>query len=118
MFATDGRISSAQALQAIRDVRIRRNRACHVWLAIFQALSTDVPAPVKVKSTARYVRLERKKVRRALRMLEDFGYIVCVTRPTQGTAGEYVLGPAVFRTGGRTAPVQAPETLPLFDEAA
>jgi hypothetical protein len=124
VLADDGRISSAQALLAIRDVRIRGSRAVLVWLAVYASLSTDTPAPLKVKRTARYLRLNRRRVREAFRLLAAHGYLRQVEAPSRGTAGLYVLGATGFgsamraRTGARPTPVADGDTLPLFPPAA
>lgn len=132
MLTTDGRISSAQALLAIRDPRIRKYRATHVWLAVFASLTDHTPAPLKVRRTAKYLRLRNRiRVRKALQLLVDTQYLIRAKDATKGTPAEYMLGPAAFGSGGPsravplrpptgelTAPVETSDSLSLFSPAA
>jgi predicted DNA-binding transcriptional regulator len=119
MMTTDGRLTSAQALLAIRDPAIRLHRATYVWLAIYASLHAERPSPIKIRPTAKYLRIKRRSVRRAIALLVERGYLARTTPATRGTAGEYVLGPAIFRTpmGPGRAPLPPSDTLPLFGEA-
>lgn len=85
--------------RALRDPRLRRHHAVVVLLCVLPSL----PGAVKVRQTARYLDIERRDMRKALRLLVECGYLQCVAPSTTGAPATYALGAA---TGSTTPPVQ------------
>ncbi|MBX9853904.1 MAG: hypothetical protein K2Y26_00135 [Gemmatimonadaceae bacterium] len=113
-------------LVALRSKRLRRrNCAKLVWLFVSPTLSADEPRPVKVLPTADALGLKRVDVRRALRLLTRLRFLHCTKAATEGTPGEYVLGPRALQVSEWTppagtlgGPVRPLNELPLFRDVA
>lgn len=111
---------------ALRHRRLRRrNCAKLVWLFVAPTLSADTPATVKVCGTARALGLKRVDVRRALRLLTRLRFLHVAKAATEGTPGEYVLGPRALQVSEWTpppgtlgGPVRPLNELPLFRDVA
>jgi hypothetical protein len=77
----------------LRDLRLRRGHAVIVLLAVAHTLHHTDPRPVKVRRTAEYLRLDPRRVRRALDTLVHTGYLVRAIPATTRHPGHYCLGP-------------------------
>lgn len=111
---------------ALRHRRLRRrNVAKLVWLFVAPTLSADTPQVVKVCGTARALGLKRVDVRRALQLLTRLKFLHVAKPATDGTPGEYVLGPRALQVrewsppaGTQGGPPRPIEELPLFRRVA
>jgi DNA-binding IclR family transcriptional regulator len=113
-------VSEITLILTARALR-RHTTVKFVWLYLAKSLPLDQPQTIKVGRTARQIGLKPQRVRDALRLLVDHGYLVCIAPPTGGSPGTYQFGPRAYltaRTGAAVAPVADGAPLPDRDRAA
>ena len=94
--------------RTLRTRALRRHHATKfVWWYLASHLDLTAPQVIKVRPTAAALDIERRTMRRALRLLVLHRYLDVVVRPTRGTPGEYVAGPRAYRKPVTAMPVPA-----------
>lgn len=71
-------------LRAQRDPLLRRHHAAAVFAEVWGVLNDTDPRPVKVRETARSLRLNVRTMRYALDLLEQHGYLCFTHRDGRG----------------------------------
>lgn len=81
---------SAFTLRVLRDPRLRLHHA-HILLLF---VAPSLPSAIKIRATSDALSLNRSRIRRALALLCELDYLVCLVAPTVRWPGAYALGPA------------------------